>query len=123
VPKDQGTWVHRDGGGNPDTLLLAESRCDSEAAGPGPPRPAPGDLHASSNELLGTRPLVVGMVISFLLGVGVRRGVPVRRGGLGANPFFLLVVFAISSLVGGLNMLPGGIGAVEVPASPCGSAC
>ena len=73
------------------------------------------DFHASSNELLSSRPLVVGTVISFfswgleclavyLCSVGLDTGLP-----------FLLVVFvfAVSSLVGVLSMLPGGIGAVE----------
>ncbi len=74
-----------------------------------------GDFHASSNELLAARPLVIGTVISFLswgleclavylCSVGLHTGMP-----------FLLVVFvfATSSLVGVLSMLPGGIGAVE----------
>jgi glycosyltransferase 2 family protein len=74
-----------------------------------------GDFHASSNELLGTRPLVVGSVISFLSWGLECFAVYLCAVGLGADMAFLLVVFvfATSSLVGVLSMLPGGIGAVE----------
>jgi uncharacterized protein (TIRG00374 family) len=74
-----------------------------------------GDFHASSNELLAARPLVVGTLISFLSWGLECLAVYLCAVGLGANLSFLLVVFvfAVSSLVGVLSMLPGGIGAVE----------
>jgi glycosyltransferase 2 family protein len=73
------------------------------------------DFHASSNELLAARPLVVGTVISFLSWGLECLGVYLCAVALGAEIGFLLVVFvfAVSSLVGVLSMLPGGIGAVE----------
>jgi uncharacterized protein (TIRG00374 family) len=73
------------------------------------------DFHASSNELLATRPLVVGTAISFLSWGLECLGVYLCAVGLDAEQPFLLVVFvfAVSSLVGVLSMLPGGIGAVE----------
>jgi uncharacterized protein (TIRG00374 family) len=74
-----------------------------------------GDFHASSNELLGSRPLVAGTVISFLSWGLECLAVYLCAVGLGADLSFLLVVFvfATSSLIGVLSMLPGGIGAVE----------
>ena len=73
------------------------------------------DFHASSNELLAARPLVVGTVISFLSWGLECLAVYLCALALGAQMPFLLVVFvfAVSSLVGVLSMLPGGIGAVE----------
>jgi glycosyltransferase 2 family protein len=73
------------------------------------------DFHASSNELLATRPLIVGTVISFLSWGLECLGVYLCAVGLGVEKDFLLVVFvfAVSSLLGVLSMLPGGIGAVE----------
>jgi glycosyltransferase 2 family protein len=73
------------------------------------------DFHASSNELLAARPLVVGSAISFLSWGLECLGVYLCAVGLDAEQPFLLVVFvfAVSSLVGVLSMLPGGIGAVE----------
>jgi glycosyltransferase 2 family protein len=73
------------------------------------------DFHASSNELLATRPLIVGTAISFLSWGLECLAVYLCAVGLGADMAFLLVVFvfATSSLVGVLSMLPGGIGAVE----------
>ena len=73
------------------------------------------DFHASSNELLGARPLVVGTCISFLSWGLECCGVYLCAVGLGVErPFLLIVfVFATSSLIGVLSMLPGGIGAVE----------
>jgi uncharacterized protein (TIRG00374 family) len=73
------------------------------------------DFHASSNELLAARPLVVGTLISFLSWGLECLGVYLCAVGLDADMPFLLVVFvfAVSSLVGVLSMLPGGIGAVE----------
>ena len=74
-----------------------------------------GDFHTSSNELLAARPLIVGTAISFLSWGLECLGVYLCAVGLGADRPFLLVVFvfAVSSLVGVLSMLPGGIGAVE----------
>lgn len=74
-----------------------------------------GDFHASSNELLAARPLVVGTAISFFSWGLECLGVYLCAVGLSADMPFLLVVFvfAVSSLVGVLSMLPGGIGAVE----------
>jgi len=73
------------------------------------------DFHGASNELLGTRPLVVGTLISFLSWGLECLGVYLCAVGLGVDQPFLLVVFvfAVSSLLGVLSMLPGGIGAVE----------
>ena len=74
-----------------------------------------GVFHASSNELLAARPLIVGTAISFLSWGLECLGVYLCAVGLDADRRFLLVVFvfAVSSLVGVLSMLPGGIGAVE----------
>ena len=74
-----------------------------------------GDFHASSNELLAARPLVVGTLISFLSWGLECLAVYLCAVGLGTGMPFLLVVFvfAVSSLIGVLSMLPGGIGAVE----------
>ncbi len=74
-----------------------------------------GDFHTSSNELLATRPLIVGTAISILSWGLECLGVYLCAVGLDADQPFLLVVFvfAVSSLVGVLSMLPGGIGAVE----------
>jgi glycosyltransferase 2 family protein len=74
-----------------------------------------GDFHASSNELLSSRPLVVGTVISFLSWGLECLAVYLCAVGLSTDMSFLLVVFvfAVSSLIGVLSMLPGGIGAVE----------
>src|SRR5215210_492695 len=73
------------------------------------------DFRGASNERLGTRPLVVGTVISFFSWGLECTGVYLCAVGLGADrPFLLIVfVFAVSSLLGVLSMLPGGIGAVE----------
>jgi glycosyltransferase 2 family protein len=73
------------------------------------------DFHASSNELLSSRPLVVGTVISFLSWGLECLAVYLCAVGLGTDMSFLLVVFvfAVSSLIGVVSMLPGGIGAVE----------
>jgi glycosyltransferase 2 family protein len=72
-------------------------------------------FHASSNELLAARPLLVGTVISILSWGLECLAVYLCAVGLGADVSFLLVVFvfATSSLIGVLSMLPGGIGAVE----------
>jgi uncharacterized protein (TIRG00374 family) len=73
------------------------------------------DFHASSNELLAARPLIAGTAISFFSWGLECLGVYLCAVGLDADRPFLLVVFvfAVSSLVGVLSMLPGGIGAVE----------
>lgn len=73
------------------------------------------DFHASSNDLLATRPLVVGTVISFLSWGLEILAVYLCAVGIGAQLPFLLVVFvfAAGSLVGVGSMLPGGIGAAE----------
>lgn len=72
-------------------------------------------FHGASNELLGARPLVVGTAISFLSWGLECLGVYLCAVGLGADVDFLMVVFvfAVSSLLGVLSMIPGGIGAVE----------
>src|SRR5215211_3492282 len=74
-----------------------------------------GDFTGASNELLATRPLVIGTVISFLSWGLECTGVYLCAVGLGVDrPFLLIVfVFATSSLLGVVSMLPGGIGAVE----------
>jgi glycosyltransferase 2 family protein len=74
-----------------------------------------GDFQGASNDLLATRPLLVGTAISFLSWGLECAGVYLCAVGLDAElPFLLIVfVFAVSSLVGVLSMLPGGIGAVE----------
>jgi uncharacterized protein (TIRG00374 family) len=72
-------------------------------------------FHGASNELLGTRPLLVGTAISFFSWGLECTGVYLCAVGLGVDrPFLLIVfVFALSSLLGVLSMRPGGIGAVE----------
>ncbi len=74
-----------------------------------------GAFHGASNELLGTGPLLVGTVISFLSWGLECLAVYLCAVGLGVGEPFLLIVFvfATSSLLGVLSMLPGGIGAVE----------
>jgi len=73
------------------------------------------DFHGASNELLGTGPLLVGTNNSFVAWGLECLGVYLCAVGLGADLGFLTVVFvfAVSSLLGVLSMLPGGIGAVE----------
>jgi uncharacterized protein (TIRG00374 family) len=72
-------------------------------------------FHGASNELLGARPLAVGTAISFLSWGLECLGVYLCAVGLGVEAGFLMVtfVFAVSSLLGVLSMIPGGIGAVE----------
>ena len=72
-------------------------------------------FHGASNELLGARPLAIGTAISFLSWGLECLGVYLCAVGLEANTGFLMVVFvfAVSSLLGVLSMIPGGIGAVE----------
>jgi len=73
------------------------------------------DFHGASNELLGTKPLLIGTLISFLSWGLECTGVYLCAVGLGVDEPFLLIVFvfAVSSLLGVVSMLPGGIGAVE----------
>ena len=74
-----------------------------------------GDFHGASNELLATRPLIVGTAISFCSwGIEVL-AVHLCVVEMGAETPFLMVVFifVVSSLGGALTMLPGGIGAAE----------
>jgi glycosyltransferase 2 family protein len=73
------------------------------------------DFHGASNELLAPGPLVAGTVISFFSWGLECTGVYLCAVGLGVDrPFLLIVfVFAVSSLLGVVSMLPGGIGAVE----------
>ena len=73
------------------------------------------DFHGASNELLAPGPLVAGTVISFFSWGLECTGVYLCAVGLGVDrPFLLIVfVFAVSSLIGVVSMLPGGIGAVE----------
>jgi len=74
-----------------------------------------GDFHGASNALLSTGPLLVGTIISFLSWGLECTGVYLCAVGLGVDKPFLLIVFvfAVSSLLGVVSMLPGGIGAVE----------
>lgn len=73
------------------------------------------DFHGASNQLLGMGPLVVGTLISFCAWGLECLGVYLCAVGLGVDQPFLLIVFvfAVSSLIGVVSMLPGGIGAVE----------
>jgi glycosyltransferase 2 family protein len=73
------------------------------------------DFTGASNELLGTRPLAIGTAISFFSWGLECTGVYLCAVGLGVDrPFLLIVfVFAVSSLLGVVSLLPGGIGAVE----------
>ena len=73
------------------------------------------DFHGASNELLATRPLIIGTAIS-LCSWGVEiLAVYLCVVGIGAGTPFLVVVFifAVGSIAGGVSMLPGGIGAAE----------
>jgi glycosyltransferase 2 family protein len=74
-----------------------------------------GDFHGASNALLATGPLLIGTAISFLSWGLECTGVYLCAVGLGVDKPFLLIVFvfATSSLLGVVSMLPGGIGAVE----------
>lgn len=73
------------------------------------------EFHGASNELLGTRPLIVGTVMSFFAWGLEITAVYLCSVGIGAGLPFLLVVFvfAAGSLLGVGSMLPGGIGAAE----------
>lgn len=73
------------------------------------------DFHGATNELLATRPLIVGTAISFVTWGLEISAVYLCAVGIGAGIPFLLVVFvfAAGSLLGVGSMLPGGIGAAE----------
>lgn len=73
------------------------------------------DFHGASNELLGTRSLIVTTGISFVAWGFEILAVYLCVAGLGADVPFLMVVFifAVSSIVGVMSMLPGGIGPAE----------
>jgi glycosyltransferase 2 family protein len=73
------------------------------------------DFHWASNELLALRPLTVASTISFFAWGLECLAVYLCAVGVGAEEPFLMVtfIFAVSSLVGGASMLPGGIGAAE----------
>lgn len=77
--------------------------------------PHVGAFHGASNTLLGTRPLIVGTVISFLAWGLECVAVYLCAVGVGAERPFLVVVFifAVSSLAGALSFVPGGIGVAE----------
>lgn len=73
------------------------------------------DFQGASNELLATRPLIVGSAMSFFSWGLEILGVYLCVLGIGASTPFLMVVFifALGSIGGTLSMLPGGIGAAE----------
>jgi uncharacterized protein (TIRG00374 family) len=73
------------------------------------------EFHGASNDLLATRPLIVGTLISFFVWGLEITAVYLCSVGIGAGLPFLLVVFvfAAGSLLGVGSMLPGGIGAAE----------
>lgn len=77
--------------------------------------PHVGAFHRASNTLLGTRPMIVGTVISFLAWGLECVAVYLCAVGVGAERPFLVVVFifAVSSLAGALSFVPGGIGVAE----------
>ena len=77
--------------------------------------PHVGDFHGASNELLATRPLIVGTAISFCSWGLEILAVYLCAVGIGAEVPFLVVVFVfvVSSFAGAFSMLPGGIGAAE----------
>jgi uncharacterized protein (TIRG00374 family) len=74
------------------------------------------DFHGASNELLSTRPLVIGTSMSFFAWGFECLGVYLCSVAVGAELDFLLVIFifAVSSIAGSMSMLPGGIGAAEI---------
>ncbi len=74
-----------------------------------------GAFQGASNELLATRPLVVGTAISFCSwGIEIVGVYLCALGMKAATPFLMVVlVFAVGSISGALSMLPGGIGAAE----------
>jgi uncharacterized protein (TIRG00374 family) len=77
--------------------------------------PHVGDFHGASNELLATRPLIVGTFISFCSWGLEILAVYLCVVGIGAEVPFLVVVFifVLGSFAGAFSMLPGGIGVAE----------
>ncbi len=77
--------------------------------------PHVGEFHGASNELLATRPLMVGTAISFCSWGLEILAVYLCAVGIGAEVPFLVVVFVfvVGSFAGAFSMLPGGIGAAE----------
>jgi uncharacterized protein (TIRG00374 family) len=73
------------------------------------------DFHGASNELLATRPLIVGTTISFFSWGLEILGVYLCVLGIGAaTPFLMMVfIFVVGSVGGTVSMLPGGIGVAE----------
>jgi uncharacterized protein (TIRG00374 family) len=74
-----------------------------------------GAFHGASDELLSVRSLTVTTVMSFVIwGIEIL-AVYLCAIGIGVDiPFLMLVfIFAVSSILGSLSMLPGGIGAAE----------
>ncbi len=74
-----------------------------------------GAFHGASSELLSARSLTVTTVISFVTWGFEIMAVYLCTIGIGVDiPFLMLVfIFAVSSILGSLSMLPGGIGAAE----------
>lgn len=73
------------------------------------------EFQTSSNVLLGTKPMFVGTVISFLSWGLECTAVYLCSVGIGLDRPFLMVVFifAVSSLAGALFFTPGGLGVAE----------
>ncbi|MDQ4106083.1 MAG: flippase-like domain-containing protein [Actinomycetota bacterium] len=74
-----------------------------------------GAFHGASDEVLSTRSLVVTTLISFVTWGFEILAVYLCAIGIGVDiPFLMLVfIFAVSSILGSMSMLPGGIGAAE----------
>ena len=74
-----------------------------------------GAFHGASNELLSIRSLTTTTVISFVSWGFEILAVYLCTVGIGVDlPFLMLVfIYAVSSILGSLSMLPGGIGAAE----------
>lgn len=84
---------------------------------PGLKRLAPhmADFHNATNQLLAPVPLVIGSVLAFVIWFLEIWAVYLIVRGVGATVPFLEIafIFAVSSIVGLLSMLPGGVGAAE----------
>ena len=74
-----------------------------------------GAFHGASNELLSVRSLTTTTLISFVSWGFEILAVYLCAMGIGVDiPFLMLVfIYAVSSILGSLSMLPGGIGAAE----------
>lgn len=74
-----------------------------------------GDFHGASNELLSVRSLAITTFMSFCMWGFEILAVYLCTVGIGVDiPFLMLVfIYAVSSILGSLSMLPGGIGAAE----------